>query len=208
MNDGKIFRSEAKDVVGEIEWDLQDCETGEIIESGKRQISAEEVTIEWQLQPPTNWFLRTLKNLFLSKYGFYNKTIQLGEKSFLQMCEFPKKRQTGIRGFGMSAATEKDNKSFCWEWFEVKNDSTAIKLQETGELEISFEEVDSRWEIGETQFHSDISFRICPYSMEKTKETEPKWRLNIRKGSYANWPVVCNGEVIFNAQQSASVGRG
>ena len=200
MNNGKIYRSENKDVVGEIDWDLQDCETGETVEAGKRLITAEEVEIEWHLQPPTNWLLRTLKSLFLSKFGFYNKTIQLGERSFLVMCEFPKKRKASIRGFGMSAATERDRRSFCWEWFDVKNESKAIKLQETGEVTITFEEVDSRCEIASTHFESDVSFRICPYSTEKPKETEPKWRLNIRQGSYVNWPFVSNSEVIFRAQ--------
>ena len=76
MSEGKIFRSNAKDIVGEIEWDLEDCETGEWSESGKRPITAEEVVVEWHLQRPASWFFRTLKNLFFSKYGFYNKSVE------------------------------------------------------------------------------------------------------------------------------------
>lgn len=204
MNDGKIYRSKDKGIVGEIGWELEDCETGEIIETGKRLITAEEVEIEWHLQAPTNWLLRTLKNFFLSKFGFYNKTIQLGERSFLVMSEFPKKRKAGIRGFGMSAATEKERRSFCWEWFEVKNASKAIKLQESGELSISSEDVDSRWEITSTYFDSDVSFRISPYSTEKSKQTEPKWRLEIHQGSYVNWPYISNEKVILSAQPAAT----
>ena len=204
MNDGKIYRSEDKGVVGEIDWELQDCETGEIIETGKRLITAEEVKIEWHLQPPTNWLLRTLKSLFLSKFGFYNKTIQLGERSFLVMSEFPKRRKASIRGFGMSAAIEKERRSFCWEWFDVKNESKGIKLQETGQLSIASEAVDSRWEITSTYFDSDVSFRISPYSTEKPKETEPKWRLKIHQGSYANWPCISNEKVILSAQPAAT----
>jgi len=45
---GEIFRSDVKDIAGEIEWDLGDCVTGELSESGKRPIAAEEVVVEWR----------------------------------------------------------------------------------------------------------------------------------------------------------------
>jgi hypothetical protein len=104
----------------------------------------------------------------------------------------------------MSAATERERRSFCWEWFDVKNESKAIKLQETGEVTITFVEMDSRCEIASTHFESDVSFRIYPYTTEKPKETEPKWRLNIRQGTHVNWPLVSNGEAIFSAQPAAT----
>jgi hypothetical protein len=104
----------------------------------------------------------------------------------------------------MSAKIEEGCGTFSWEWFEVKTPTEAIKLQESGQLEIRFKECDSRWEVGYTKFLSDISFRISLCTAEKPKPDKPTWRLNIREGSYITWPFVVNGEVVFNAQQAAT----
>jgi hypothetical protein len=204
MDDDKTYRSQSNEVLGEVEWYLEDCETKEILESGKRAITADEVLIHWQWQNPTHWLLKIFKALFVSRYGMYRKQVQLGDKSILEMCEFPKKRRAAIRGFGMSAKTENTCGEFCWEWFEIKSSTEAKKLQETGELTIRFEEVKSRWEVVHTDFLSDISFRISPCTTEKPKPENPKWRLNIRQGSYLNWPSVSDGQVIYTAQPAAT----
>lgn len=101
-----------------------------------------------------------------------------------------------------------EEKCSCWEWFNVKSETHAKKLQETGDVEIKLGAIGEHWEVEYTGFLTDISFRIDRKKSEIPASELPKWRLNIRQGSYIKWPVLVNEEVVSMAEPQAADGQG
>lgn len=86
--------------------------------------------------------------------------------------------------------------TFSWEWFTVNGSREyAAKIQEGGRLRIGVERGRSGWEIGYTEFLTDVSLRMKaqdeggPFEATRS-EWGPRWRIRIIKGSRVAWPSV------------------
>ena len=102
------------------------------------------------------------------------------------------------KGFGIFADLE-DRKTFSWEWFKVTGAESAAKLQESGSLRIRLVQTSNGLEIAYTAFETDVSIRLDPIG-EFRDPGNPKWRVNIAKGSEIYWPSLVGGNVIFEGE--------
>src|SRR2546423_4621645 len=102
------------------------------------------------------------------------------------------------KGFGFFADLE-DRQTFSWEWFKVSGVESATKLQETGGLRITVVQTANGLEIGYTGFETDVSIRLDPIG-EVRDPLNPKWRVNIAKGSEVYWPSLIEGKIIFDGE--------
>ena len=62
----------------------------------------------------------------------------------------------------------------------------ATKLQESGELSFDTKKTQNGAEIHRMEFLTDVSIRISRVTDESP--LKPRWRVNILKGSFVNWP--------------------
>lgn len=80
MGEDKVYRSTLTDIVGVLDWEMQKCETGEVLDYGNSVIKLNDIIIRWHLQRPTSWLIKLLKYIcFLPRDGFYVKEVRLGE---------------------------------------------------------------------------------------------------------------------------------
>mgnify|MGYP000870973714 CR=1 FL=1 len=111
------------------------------------------------------------------------------------MAEYPEKSKSAVVGFGLTV-DRKDIATFCWEWFDLDGPEHATKLQEQGELRIRTAQIGQVWEVVNTEFLSDASFRVARFGIDDPV-SKPKWRVVIEKGSVIQWPSVLDGKIIL-----------
>lgn len=104
---------------------------------------------------------------FWSKYLNLEQGYSLGASIY---------RKAEIDGFGLWI--KKDNGGFSWEWFNLCEDGIYKKLQEDGEVRVSYTEIEGNVEISEIEFLTDISRRLN----ETKKVGVVTKRVLIRKG--------------------------
>lgn len=179
----RTYRSSQTTAAGNLMWDIVDCETGQKIGEGNKTLFLRDIAI--------------IKRQDADGYVFYNKRIDLEQGFYLELFVTPKKSQSDVDGFGFVAGRARE-RTFSWEWFNIDGKSHATKLQEQGSLEISVKEINGCWEVVTTTFLSDISFRIDLENYGRSRNSELRWRVNIRQGSAIFWPSLVGEKVLSN----------
>lgn len=87
-------------------------------------------------------------------------------------------REKEVTGFGLWMGITSEwyefwiNEGFSWEWFTKESDGFFVKLQESGRLKVTMEDIDNNEEIKKIEFLSDVTMRLnnswIPFSTEKT----------------------------------------
>lgn len=91
-------------------------------------------------------------------------------------------QEPDVTGFGMWATGSPCG--FSWEWFNVAGPGKFKKLQESGEVSVSYRAIGPNKEIAEIRFDTDVSLRLNE-SKEVGRTTH---RVVIRKGSVIKFP--------------------
>ncbi len=177
--DERTFRSESGDVIGHLDWEIIDCEHGETISTGSRPILARDITI--------------VRQLYRDGSTTFDKRIDVDQGFYVALAEFPEASADDVSGFGLMSG--RGDGDFSWEWFDVDDVSHARKLQESGELRISHVRVGTRWELGQTEFETDVSLRVFDDG-SGISQYRPRWRIRVRKGSHIQWPSVTDDMVV------------
>lgn len=185
------LRSDSAEIVGDLRWEILDCESGAVLSRATRQVLARDVVI--------------IQTTDKSGEVSFDKRIELEKGFYIEMAEFPEEARDELDGFAIVAG-RRGVETFSWEWFDIKGDSRAPKRQEGGELVYALVSVDSRWEVARTEVTSDVSLRIDKMGVLSGWRTDPAWRIRLEKGSYVNWPSVSNGEI--RVHQSGKQGKG
>lgn len=175
-----VFKSESTRVIGQLNWNIVECDTGSILAQGNNPITAKDITII----EVTN-----------SKGTWYSKQITLERGFFLDIIQGPQNNENGMTGIGLSGGYENEP-VFSFEWFDVIEAGHAIKRQESGCLEFTTARVSSRIEIARTEFSSDVSLRLQRKNFSSLFRSKRDWRINILAHSYVIWPSVLDGSVI------------
>lgn len=91
-------------------------------------------------------------------------------------------REPEVTGFGLWA--QRSPCGFSWEWFNVSAPGRFKKLQETGQLSVTYRNVGSMKEISEIVFDTDVSLRLNE-SQDINRKTQ---RILVKKGSVLKFP--------------------
>jgi hypothetical protein len=185
----QTFRSDSDQVVGQLQWAIVECDTGSVLARGNRKILAAEVSIQ--------------QFTYRDGHVSFEKRVDLNEGFYFQMVEHPVRHPRELVGFGLTAGRDESD-CFSWEWFNVKNEVRALKLQEGGELAIRMVPVEARWEVARTEVTSALSLRIQDGSITNALGNAPIWRIRLETGSYINWPTVGRDNVIVHQLNGAS----
>lgn len=123
------------------------------------------------------------------KRSLYRKRIHLDGDFCFELVDRPTARRGALTGFGLAAEHE-TTPTFSWEWFNVGDgQGRAKKLQEDGELGIRLKLGRSGdWEVGHTEFLTDVSLRVEPKEGAGRRSPGPRWRVRILEGSRVTWP--------------------
>jgi hypothetical protein len=183
-------QSDASDkVIGHITWSIQDTATDAIIAKGDTVVRLKDVVLHDMTVAHGE------RAAAINRPSGIQKSIRLNDQFTLAMPEYPSKNRRDKEGFGMTV-NRTDIRTFNWEWFQVRTDHRAAKIQESGELGIDLLPVGSAWEVTRTEFLTDISFRVSRPRIDP--EGHPRWRVFVIKGSTITWPSLINGEVVSN----------
>lgn len=177
------LRSHSAEIVGDLRWEILDCESGALLSRATRQVLASDVVI--------------IQTTDKSGEVTFDKRVDLENGFYIEMAEFPEEARDELDGFGIIAGRH-GVETFSWEWFDIESESRAPKRQEGGEMAYTLVSVDSRWEVGRTEVASDVSLRIDKRGMLGGWRKDPAWRIRLAKGSYMNWPSVSNSEVLIH----------
>ncbi len=91
-------------------------------------------------------------------------------------------RETEVTGFGLWA--KHSPCGFSWEWFNATASGRFKKLQEAGQLSVTYRDVGPMKEISEIVFDSDVSLRLNE-SQDIHRKTH---RILVKKGSVLKFP--------------------
>jgi hypothetical protein len=176
------FKAEpsATEVLGEIDWELSDGKTGEVMRNGRKAAVLAEVTLELLEAPDGRQ--ATIHFPLTEHFRF-------GIASSISVT-------ANISGFALQAMRD-DEKTFCWDWFNVDSLTHATKIQESGELAIVIAGEAAQWQIVRTEFRTDVSIRVARFG-EGNDPRKPEWRVLIRKGSVVNWPRLVDGQLVLS----------
>lgn len=199
--------------LGTVGWEITETSSGRTLYSGRRDIGRDDVEVfevpsfldlarQARSQVPLRGriFLGVV-SLVPRAYGaligvvsggkrsVYRKRIHLDEDFYFDLVDRPSARRTALSGFGLAAERE-TVPTFSWEWFNVGDDGErATKLQESGELSIALARGRSgNWEVGYTEFLTDVSLRTEPKQGTGWGAPGPQWRVRIVEGSRVSWP--------------------
>lgn len=91
-------------------------------------------------------------------------------------------REPEVTGFGLRA--QRSPCGFSWEWFNASAAGRFKKLQETGQLSVTYRNVGPMKEISEIVFDTDVSLRLNE-SQDIHRDTH---RILVKKGSVLKFP--------------------
>jgi len=176
--------------IGSIVWAIHEVQSGKLIDEGRSTVRLKDVSLQDRpaLTPPGN-------SRVPPPGRGVPKTLRLNNQFTLEMAEYPSAKKSGKSGFGL-VVRRSDVLTFSWEWFVVKTDLRAEKLQEIGELGIDLTQVGTEWEVTRTEFLTDVSFRVSRMNVDQPGNFS--WRVTIFKGSTITWPSLVNGRVVAN----------
>jgi hypothetical protein len=108
-----------------------------------------------------------------------------------------------LPGFGLTGGINpallpegENDRTFSWDWFDVKEPGKALKLQESGSLCFERATTACGHEIVRMVFETDLSLRVVQRGSARGRE--PRWRIRIHQGSEIFWPSLVEGEVLAN----------
>ena len=158
--------SEKEEPIGKIQWAISETAWNKQLSSGEKTLRKSDIAL-------------------IEKGDLYNKRIDLSDDFTFNIVDSTGRTANDKSGFGLTCG-RKTEETFCWEWFEIDRPGHAKKLQESGELAISFEKSPTGVEIKKIEFLSDVSMRV-----NLAKDWNPfavKWRIKIFKGTVITWP--------------------
>lgn len=199
--------------LGTIGWEITENPSGETIHRGKRDIGRDDIEVVEVVPmrdrirqarsdaPPSGKIMLGIASAVARAYGavvglvtggkrsLYRKRVHLEGGFYFDLADSPVARRRALVGFGLVAEHE-GAPTFSWEWFNVgEEQERATKLQEEGELGIRLEQGRSGdWEVGYTEFLTDVSLRMEPEEGAGRRGSEPRWRVRIVEGSRVSWP--------------------
>lgn len=137
-----------------------------VISNGVRKYTEEDIIIEEKIGKKDNT-------------KFWSKSILLDEQFAVGASIYRRKEHAGLGLW----AKRTDEKGFSWEWFNLDKESEERniyrKLQGSGEIKVTFKEIDDSKEISKIIFNSDIIFRY----MGDPESKSITHLIVIRKGS-------------------------
>ena len=171
-------------VIGWIKWSVKQAPDFQIIDEGELFVSLHDFAIQ-----------------VIEKDGkpLISKMIRINDKFMMQLASSFQDSADSKSGFGFSARNS-ETPSFCWEWFVVDQPGHANKLQEEGEVSYRMLETAEGFDMVETRFLKDLSFRIIRFGLDEPMS--PHWRLEIAAGSEVTWPSLLDGKVVVNERAS------
>jgi hypothetical protein len=178
----QTFRSDSAEVVGQLGWDIVDCEHGITVSAGSRPLLVRDVVIARETSGDGS--------------ETFDKRIDLDQSFYVTLAEFPEQTADDVGGFALMSGRGAGNSS--WEWFDLESATHARKRQETGELTVAYVPVGPRWELGRTLFDTDVSLRVYDGGIIDVARNKPRWRIRIQKNSYIEWPSVLDGVIVVN----------
>jgi hypothetical protein len=161
------------DVVGRIQWTLNDNQTGEILASGDNLVTREDIKIEQFIDENTGEVR-------------FQKYIALHDGFVIGIFISPIEDLSG-GGFGLWLQNQ-DAQTFSWDWFSFQNDSIATKAVGAGQIDYELTTTNSRQEIGYVTFLTDVVLRA--FERNASTLNPPRWTVTISEGSYVNWASV------------------
>ncbi|MFI5386173.1 MAG: hypothetical protein ACHQ50_08640 [Fimbriimonadales bacterium] len=151
---------------GALKWKITEAATGKVLGEGEKKVTASEITSEKVAGGEVGTLIK--------------QTIHIGAHFRLSLAQ----TESGANDQGFGLTVDKDDEpAFSWEWFNVDRPGHATKLQESGEL--GFETDNGR--IVRIKFLTDVSLRVIPMT-GSPDPLNPKWRVEIAKGSEIAWP--------------------
>ena len=192
---GQTIRGAAGDdrPIGAIDWVIQEVATNKVLAEGRSTVHLKDVSLQ-EVPPPSQMPPQTAK-FFGPPRRYVPKSIRLNDQFALEMAEYPVASKFEKRGFGL-ISKRTDVSTFSWEWFVIKTNVRAEKLQEIGELGIDLTQVGTDFEVTRTEFLTDVVFRIARMGVDTPGTSS--WRVTILKGSTINWPSLVDGHVVPN----------
>jgi hypothetical protein len=170
-------------VVGSIEWEILDEQTGTVVASGDGPVHLKDVSFVFV---PTN-----------RGGGMTQKIIALSKDFSVEIIETYPAGASDIAGFTMEGQQtgSLDNKPM-GVWFDITDGQHAVSrpLKDTS-LAIEHHKLNGVSDITKTEFTTDLSLSIKNGS---GPAAPAKWRILIRKGSTITWPSFVNGSVTPN----------
>lgn len=178
----RIIRSDSQQRVGILTLQIVDCASGQVLSQGTREVLARDVAIT--------------QRKGLGRVCF-DKRIDLDHGFYIQMAECGEPTREEISGFGLTSGRVGYRSS--WEWFDVDRESHAVKRQELGEMKFTPVALGARWEVGRTEVAKEISFRVFGFDPTAVLRNAPRWRIQVKEGSYIDWPSAANGGVVLHS---------
>lgn len=196
-------------LVGHLRWRLTSEPGGHVISEGERSILSEELTARTESLgpvPPGTYAPingEALPGALAADLDELNRRLEFLERSrseapimltthavqlfgpYRLECTVDRGRSIPS-GLGLHIKSD-DERLFNWEWFVIKSDTRATKLQEVGELDLTWSAAHELISLSRIDFTTDISFRLCvlgeqPPSPENV--FKPPQRLLITGGSW------------------------
>ena len=204
---------ESTRALGTVGWEITETSSGRTLYHGRRDIGPDDVEVleviplldrvreAWSGAPLRGKIFLGVVSVMPRAYGalmglvggsnrsLYRKRIRLDGDFYLDLVDRPSARRGTVYGFGLAAERE-TVPTFSWEWFRVGDGGErATKLQESGELRIALARGRSGdWEVGRTEFLTDVSLRTEPREGAGWETPGPRWRVRITEGSHMTWP--------------------
>lgn len=179
----RVIRSDSQQRVGTLTLQIVECASGVVVSQGTREVLASDVAIS--------------QRLALDGSVCFDKRINLDHGFYIQMAECAATTREGIGGFSLTPGRAGYRSS--WEWFDADRDSHAAKLQESGELTFIPVAVGSTWEVGRMEVQKEVSLRVFGWDPTAQFRNAPRWRIQLKAGSYIEWPSLGDGVLVLHS---------
>jgi hypothetical protein len=179
----RVIRSASQQRVGILTLQIVECASGVILYQGTREVLARDVAIT--------------QRKGLDGSVCFDKRINLDQSFYIQMAECAATTREEIGGFSLSPG--RDGHQPSWEWFDTNPDYHAVKRQEAGELTFIPVQSGSPWEVGRIDVKKEVSLRVFGWDPSALLRNAPRWRIQVKEGSYVEWPSAANGVAVLHS---------
>ena len=183
MRGNRVIRSDSQQRVGILTLQIVDCASGTIQYQGTREVLARDVAITQR------------RNLDGSVC--FDKRIDLDQDFYIQMAECAAPTREEIAGFSLSPG--RGGHQANWEWFDTDRNYHAVKRQEAGELTFIPVALGSTWEVGRIEVKKELSLRVFGWNPLALTRNAPRWRIQVKEGSYVEWPSAASGGAVLHS---------
>jgi hypothetical protein len=179
----RVIRSDSQQRVGMLTLQIVECASGEVLYQGTREVLARDVAIT--------------QRKGLDGRVCFAKRIDLDQSFYIEMAECAAASREAIGGFSLAPGRIGHNSG--WEWFDVSRDFHAVKRQESGELTFIPVRLNSTWEVGRIEVKKELSLRVFGLNPLATLRNAPRWRIQVKEGSYVEWPSAADGVAVLHS---------